>query len=464
MFIFYILFIYFGIIVILNFKYPLLKWDWSKADLQNISLPKNFMWGSATAAHQVEGNCKNNNWSNWEKSKDNKGNPRIKNYQKSGDACNHWDLYNEDFNRLNELGLDSYRFSLEWSKIEPQEGVFDQKIIKHYSEVINSLINKNIIPVITLHHFTHPIWFDEIGAFEKKENIFYFKRFCEKMFNEYSNEVKMWCTINEPGVFAVMGYFAGIFPPGKNNPDLTAQVIINLLDAHVDVYHSLKNHRNGSNCKIGIVKNINQFDPWRRWNLLDWLVCSINNHIFNSIFIDFFKKGKFNIYIPGFIIRKHSNLNAADSLDFFGLNYYSHSYMKFKPSFKQFFENKFPINEIKTDMEYTIYAEGFYRAIKTVSILNKPIFITENGIADKKDDRRTIYIERYLFALQKAIKDGFDIRGYFYWSLMDNFEWAEGYDMCFGLYEVNFKTQKRILRKGAERYKEIIINSKYIKH
>ena len=136
--------------------------------------------------------------------------------------------------------------------------------------------------------------------------------------------------------------------------------------------------------------------------------------------------------------------------------------MKFKSSIRKKFIPKFPTDEIKTDMEYTIYAEGFYRAIETVSKLNKPIYITENGIADKADNSRKIYIERYLYALQKAMKDGFDVKGYFYWSLLDNFEWAEGYDMCFGLYEVDFETQQRTLRKGAERFKEIVNQSKSV--
>ncbi len=452
----FILVIYAGAIFLLNLNYPLLKWDWEAIDLKKIIFPKNFTWGTATAAHQVEGGCDNNNWSDWENSFDKSGKPRIRENQTSGDACCHWDLYPEDFDRLNELGVNAYRFSLEWSKIEPEENVFDRNVMDHYSGVIQSLIDRNITPVITLHHFTHPIWFDKKGGFENSENRSYFVRFCTKMFNEYSDKVKMWCTINEPGVFAVMGYFTGIFPPGKQDPKLTAHVIKNLLETHVQVYHTLKNLPNGQDSQIGIVKNINQFDPWRRWHLLDWVVSRINDHIFNTIFIDFFEKGQFKINIPGFIQTSHSNSKAVDSLDFFGLNYYSHSYMKFKPSLTEFFEHQFPADEIKTDMEYTIYAEGFYRAIQSVSKINKPIYITENGIADKTDDRRKIYIERYLFALRKAMENGADVKGYFYWSLMDNFEWAEGYDMCFGLYEVDFKTQKRTLRKGAERFKEIV--------
>jgi len=146
--------------------------------------------------------------------------------------------------------------------------------------------------------------------------------------------------------------------------------------------------------------------------------------------------------------------------DFFGLNYYSHSHLKFKLDSYEFFENKFFDSDTMTDMPYAIYPEGLYRAINQAGKINKPIIVTENGIADSVDNRRSLFIERYIYAMNKAIQDGADVRGYYYWSLMDNFEWAEGYDMRFGLYQVNFKTQDRVLRKGASKFVDIINASK----
>ena len=452
--------VYIVIIIYFHYQYPELHWDWEKINIQKIKFSNSFFWGTATASHQVEGNCNNNNWSVWEKSKDEEGIPRIKNNQKSGLACDHWNRYKEDIELIKKIGVTHYRFSLEWSKIEPIKGQYNQESIDHYSNIIDSLIEKNITPVITLHHFTNPIWFDEMGGFEKEQNIDYFVSFCEIVFSKYSSRVKNWCTINEPEVYSVMGYFAAIFPPGKKQPQLAVEVLKNLLIAHTNVYNSLKNLPNGENCKIGIVKNIMQFDPYRRWNLLDWLVCRIADKIYNGITLSYLRNGRININYPFFVKINYKSDKAQLATDFFGLNYYSHSHLKFKFDLYEFFENKFFDSDTMTDMPYVIYPEGLYRAIKEVEKINKPIIITENGIADSKDDRRGLFIERYIYAMNRAIQEGANIQGYFYWSLMDNFEWAEGYDMQFGLYEVDFKTQKRTLRNGSNKFVDIVNGSK----
>ena len=454
-----ILITYFIIILYFHFKYPEIRWDWDNISTKNTTFPSSFIWGTATAAHQVEGNCINN-WSVFEKGENNDGTPNITNYQQSGLACDHWNRYSDDIQLIKKLGVSHYRFSIEWSKIQPSIDTFDKNVMNHYSKMIDCLLKNNITPVITLHHFTHPIWFDKIGAFENIENIKFFVTYCEKIFKEFSNKVSFWCTINEPGVVATQGYFSGMFPPGKKNPQLAAVVLKNLLQAHVEVYHHLKNMHNGPKCKIGLVKNINQFDPWRRWNIFDWLITKSVNQFFNYSTIDFLKKGIFKIRIPGLSWIYYKNKNAVNSIDFFGLNYYSHNHLKMQLSLNEPFALKFPNNDILTDMPYTIYGEGIYRAIQSVSKLNKPIFITENGIADSKDDKRKLYIEQYLYAVSKAIDKGYNIKGYFYWSLLDNFEWAFGYDMKFGLYNVNFKTQERTLKEGSKAFINIVKNKK----
>ena len=286
---------------------------------------------------------------------------------------------------------------------------------------------------------------------------------CFYFLSKYSDKVKTWCTINEPEVYSVMGYFAGIFPPGKKDPQLAANVQKNLLIAHTRVYKALKKLKNGCDSKIGIVKNVMQFDPYRRYHLFDWIVCLISDKIFNKLSLNYLKTGKININIPFFIKLKYEDKSARLSTDFIGLNYYSHNHLKFRIHRHEFFEIKYFSNDIMTDMPYAIYAEGFYRAIKEVSYIGKPIIITENGIADSDDNRRSLFIKRYIYALSKAIEEDIEILGYYYWSLMDNFEWAEGYDMKFGLYKVNFKNQKRSLRDGSKAFIDIIKNSKNVK-
>jgi len=215
---------------------------------------------------------------------------------------------------------------------------------------------------------------------------------------------------------------------------------------------------NGPKVKIGLVKNINQFEPWRRWHILDWIISRAVNHFFNGSAIDYLRTGIFKIRIPGLAWIYHENPNATNSMDYFGLNYYSHNHLKFQLSLKEPFTMEFRDEDTMTDMPYTIYGEGLYRAIQSVSALDVPIMITENGIADADDSRRELYIKRCLYAVSKAVKDGYDVIGYFYWSLMDNFEWAFGYDMKFGLFSVDFETQERSLRDGSKAYIDIVKN------
>ena len=454
---FYAIVLYLSVIVYCHLQYPEPLWNWENISTDKILFPSTFIWGTATAAHQVEGNCVNN-WSEFEKGSKDDGQPNIKDNQQSGIASDHWNRYPEDIKLIKELGVSHYRFSVEWSKIQPAQDTFNQDALDHYSRMIDMLLENDITPVLTLHHFTHPLWFDKLGAFEKEENISIFISFCEKVFHEYSHKVEYWCTINEPAVVATQGYFSGMFPPGKKDSQLSAEVLKNLLDAHVQVYHSLKKMENGPKVKIGLVKNINQFEPWRRWHILDWIISKAVNHFFNGSAIDYLRTGIFKIRIPGLAWIYHENPNATNSMDYFGLNYYSHNHLKFQLSLKEPFTMEFRDEDTMTDMPYTIYGEGLYRAIESVSALDVPIMITENGIADAEDSRRELYIKRYLYAVSKAIKDGYDVIGYFYWSLMDNFEWAFGYDMKFGLFSVDFETQERSLRDGSKAYIHIVNN------
>ncbi|MCF7797916.1 MAG: glycoside hydrolase family 1 protein [Lentisphaeria bacterium] len=441
-----------GLFVIwLNRRYPEEQWDWEWTDTTEVKFPENFLWGVATSAHQVEGDCTNNNWWAWEHAKNSRGAPRIKTGEISGNACEHWTRYQKDIACVVELGCNAYRFSIEWSKIEPMENQFDQAALTHYKTLIRELRQQGIEPMVTLHHFTNPLWFEKLGAFEKKKNIHYFVRFAEKVFDELQDQVTYWCTINEPSVYATMGYFRGEFPPGKRNIRKTGVVLRNLLEAHVQVYTALKKRPGGKEAKIGLVKNLTQFDPIHRNFLLDWIVARTLHKAFNTAVFQFLKTGRFRFSLPGLNLVRHYNGHAARSNDFIGLNYYSHFNVKF--SIRRGFVFQLHKDDVATDMGYAMYPEGMYRALHELNGLGLPIIITENGIADKRDDRRFLFIRTYLYAVSRAIEEGVDVRGYFYWSLMDNFEWAEGYAMKFGLYAVNFETQERTLRTGSEAYR-----------
>lgn len=438
-----------------NYKYPVQKWDWSQIDSSNLKFPEQFLWGTATAAHQVEGGHTNSNWSWWENQNNKKGEPTVANNEKAGLATNHWNLYPTDIKLMKDLGVNSYRFSLSWSKINPKEGVYDSESIEHYSNIIDSLLAKNIVPNITLHHFEEPLWFMQKGGFEHEENSQYFELFVVKMVQAYGDRVKIWTTFNEINVYTNLAYMADIFPPGKNNSLSAGIVLKNILITHTKVYNLIKKLPEGKNSQIGIVKDIFFFEPKNRWNLFDWLGSWVADANFNASSLDFFETGKYHFSVPFQANVNYEDLNAPQTIDFIGLNYYSHYATEFKLiEHEKMFS---PVEgEAMTDMDYTIYPEGIFRAIERISRLKKPIIITETGIADNKDDRRGLFIERELYAVSEAIKKGYDVRGYYYWSLIDNFEWSLGYSKKFGLYAVDQNTQVRTLKEGGKVYQKIV--------
>eukprot|EP00612_Vaucheria_litorea_P002182 CAMPEP_0171455450 /NCGR_PEP_ID=MMETSP0945-20130129/2341_1 /TAXON_ID=109269 /ORGANISM="Vaucheria litorea, Strain CCMP2940" /LENGTH=498 /DNA_ID=CAMNT_0011980695 /DNA_START=92 /DNA_END=1588 /DNA_ORIENTATION=- len=442
-------------------------WKWSRIDCDDLKFPSNFIWGVSTSSHQVEGNCDNNNWFRWENiERPPDQDPTIKDNQKSGLACDHWNRIEEDTELIKQLGVDSYRFSLEWSKIEPEKGKYDSEAILHYHKEIDHLLANQIQPMITLFHFSYPIWFEDLGAFEKIENSEHFIRFSKNMFEEYGEKVKLWCTVNEPEVFVSNAYVTGLFPPGKlGKMHLAGTVIKNLLHCHVEIYQTFKiiSEEKKLDVKVGIVKDLFQFHPYKWHNLFDYFLAWECDHLFNAQIIKFFKTGKFHFWVPFAAYVSMEDKRAKSSNDFIGLNYYSHYYVNmFNLLTNQIMEEKLLAKprEIMTDMPHPSYPEGIYYALMTLSKLKIPIIVTENGISDKYDDRRKMYIRRYIYAMSKAIKDGANVVGYYYWSLMDNFEWIEGYHQCFGLYKVDFDTQKRTLRNGSKAFISIVSKHK----
>ena len=179
---------------------------------------KEFLWGSATSSHQVEGNCTNNNWYKFESAVDEEGKPRILNGQKAGIASDHWNRYKEDIRLMKALSLNAYRFSVEWSKIEPEQGKYDEKALDHYEQVVDELLANGIEPMVTLHHFTDPLWFEAQGAFLQENSPEIFAGFVEKVVARLGSRVKLWCTINEPSVYAMQGYLQDAFSPRRERP------------------------------------------------------------------------------------------------------------------------------------------------------------------------------------------------------------------------------------------------------
>jgi beta-glucosidase len=431
------------------------KFDFAKLKQAPWRFGKDFLWGSATASHQIEGNCTNNNWYQFESAVDAQGKPRILNGQKAGLCCDGWNLYKEDVQLMKALSLNAYRFSVEWSKIEPKQGEFDQSALDHYEKEVDEMLANGIEPMITLHHFSNPIWFEDKGAFLQDDSPEIFTRFVERVVNKLGPKVKFWCTINEPAIYAVLGYFNAEFPPALNDAVKAARVFRNMLLAHTAAYNAVKKIR--PDAQVGLVVHVALFDPPNQWSLVDLLIARMLNNNMNNSHFDYLVNGKFDFNIPGMVSEKYRG-GQKDAFDFIGLNYYTNHFRVFKPFAKeQFTEITRATPDKLTDMGWAIYPEGMYRSLKLIgTYTSKPIYIAENGIADRGDTKRAKYIEDHLLVINKAIADGMNVKGYFYWSLMDNFEWAHGFDKGFGLYSVDLATRKRTLYEGSRKLTEII--------
>ena len=410
---------------------------------KTLKFPLGFLWGAAASAHQVEGNC-HNDWTEWEK----KNAERLageagKKWEKwqqeqflemfekenyiSGAACDHYNLYETDFDMAKELGMNAQRISIEWSRIEPEEGKFDEKEIEHYRKVIKAIKDRGMEPFVTLWHWTEPVWFGEKGGWTSSKSKYYFSRFVEKIVSQYKDSVKFWVIINEPNVGIGFGYLLGSQPPGKKGPISFSRAFFNLFSSFK--LASLKIREIDDNAEIGIANSITHYDV-RIFPGLYFPIVSI---------IEFFSR---------YFLRK-----SIPYCTFIGCNYYSRYVVSTQK------KNILPEN--RNDLGWEIYPEGIYNVLKEMRKYNLPIYVTENGLADSKDGKREKFIKDHLFWVHKAIQEGANVRGYFYWSLLDNFEFPDmrGFWPRFGLIEVDYKTQVRNIRKSALEYAKICKNN-----
>jgi len=404
--------------------------------------PKNFLWGASTSSHQVEGN-NYNNWSEWEKENAEKLARNSRNQYSwvpakdffrdqmespqnyiSGIACDHYNRYEEDFDILKKLGLNSYRFSIEWSRIEPEEGKFDQKELEHYKKVVAALRSRGIEPLPTLWHWTMPIWLRDKGGILAKDFPVLFANYSKIVVAHLKNDATKWITLNEPNIIAALSYLEGRWPPQGKSVLLYIRAIHKLISAHKKSFLEIK--KIDSNIQVGIAHAMTYFEAFDKNPitiihkiLADW---SWNRYFLNRI---------------------------SKYQDFIGLNFYSRNRIIGLKRWRN--ENK-----LTSDMGWELYPKGIYYVLKELDGYKKPIYITENGLADSQDRNRAWYIKEILKNLEQAISEDVDVRGYLYWSLLDNFEWADGYWPRFGLVEIDRKTLERKIRPSAFEFAELI--------
>ncbi|WP_053960164.1 glycoside hydrolase family 1 protein [Sulfobacillus thermosulfidooxidans] len=379
-----------------------------------------FLWGVATSSHQVEGN-NHNDWTQWE---DTGHVP-----EKSGNACLHYEKYPEDLNLFSEIGINAYRYSLEWSRIEPKPGYFDENALQHYRAMTEAVISHHMEPIITLHHFTLPLWFAAQGGFFHPQAPQLFARYVKQVVSHLGDLVRFYITINEPMVYAVMGYGNGQWPPGHKNLKEVWQIGPRLLACHNAAYHQIK--QQNAHAMVGLAHHLLAFEPYNSRSRLDRYNARLLHSLFNGRFIRW---------------TRHTS-------DFIGINYYTRQYARFR----QFLT---PVphkpDQILTDMGWEIYPEGLEKLLVAMKRYDKPLIITENGIATNDDRLRQQFLKDHIAAVGRAQNQGAIVRGYFYWAGLDNFEWAEGYRPRFGLIHVDYATQQRTLKDSALLYRRII--------
>ncbi len=423
-----------------------------------IKFPKSFYWGASMSAHQVEGQNIFNDWWEWEQ----RG--KVLNHQVSGDACNHYELYKKDFAMMKTMHHSMHRLSIEWSRIEQTEGQFNKTEINHYRNVLLELKKQGIKPMVTLFHFTLPYWFAKKGGFLNPDGRKIFNRYVRRIVSEIGDLVEYWVTINEPYVYANFGYWEGIWPPGERSLIKSMKVLKELLHVHIDAYQIIKEeYRNKGWGKsyVGFAKSLVWISPKNEKKFMDRFVAKVYQYIYNKLYFRPFYTGRYPILF-GFG-KLHS---AKESLDFLGVNYYFRCICSFS-ILRSPFHMKMHMEEgaERTLFNWEVYPDGLYYLLKLMyRKVKKPIFITENGISTLDDTQRISYVIRHLEAANRAMREGVDVRGYLYWSFVDNFEWAEGYTQPFGLISVSHRTFERIPKPSSQVYSEICKSGKITDH
>jgi beta-glucosidase len=413
--------------------------------------PAGFLWGTATSAHQVEGQNSNNQWWDWEQQ-----GGHIWHGDRSGDACDWWRNAEADFDRAAALGQNAHRLSIEWSRIEPCEGTFDQQVIERYREMLLGLRERGITPMVTLHHFTNPRWLEAQGGWLHPEAPARFARFAEYATRTLGDLCQLWCTINEPGVYAAFGYMLGTFPPGASDIVKTLRVGAALLRGHARAAAAI--HHVDAALQVGIVHRMQMFDPitLAPQNVA---IASILDYMFNETVLRALRTGR----LPPPLGRGQVVPGLRNSSDFLGLNYYARERVVFDPRRPQeLFARRFtPPDVPQGDVTHEgksygeIYPTGMERALRRAGLLGQPIYICETGLPDADDDQRPDFLLSYLAAVHRAIVAGVDVRGVFLWTLVDNFEWLDGWGLRFGLYALDERTQRRTLRRSGALYAAI---------
>ncbi len=391
-----------------------------------------FLWGAATAAHQVEGG---NRWNDWWALEESGRLPH-----RSGEACRHYELFESDFDLARSLGHNAHRLSIEWSRIEPEEGRWSEETLAHYVAVIAALRRRGLEPLVTLQHFTLPAWLARRGGWLAADALPRFARYVEVVSAALTREVRYWITVNEPAVYAKHAFVTCDWPPcGKKSWISAVRVLRVLGRAHVCAYAILHQHR--CDAMVGLAHSAPHIVPCNAASVRDRMAARLRDRALNDI--------PFRLF----------GCPARNVLDFIGVNYYARQVVRangFSAFGVECTADHHEATRHFSKLGWEVFPPGLAQTLRNFARMGLPLLVTENGIATDDEAERIQFLRDHVASLRQARDAGLDVRGYFWWTLMDNYEWTAGREARFGLCETDYATQSRRPRAAAFEFRWLI--------
>jgi beta-glucosidase len=406
-----------------------------------------FLWGAATSSFQVEG-APGADWAAWDPLAG--ARPGM---------TGHYARFREDIGLLRDLGLNAYRFSVEWSRIQPEADRWDDAVLAHYGELAEAVRAAGAEPLVTLHHFSSPAWLHSAAPWTEAEAAGRFAAFAGRV-AEALPAVRYWITFNEPMVLLLGGFLDGCMPPGLRSVGAFLSALRTLLAAHAAAAAAVRLSNPGA--LVGVAHNMAVFAPDRPWHPLDRLLARVARQGYNRALLEAMTAGSTRLTLP-FARPVTVAGPARDTLDFIGVNYYQRLHVRHRLGAGQLgcveVRHRDRCGLGLTDMGWEEYPPGLAVVLREAAAFGLPLLVTENGIATEDDERKSDFIRRHVAVLESCRRAGIDVRGYFYWSLTDTYEWLHGFGRRFGLYRVDWETLERSPTAAARVYARLVRES-----
>jgi len=403
------------------------------------------LWGVAVSHYQVEGGdpC---DWTGWEAGGRTRGEP-------CGDAVGSWERYESDADLAASIGSNAFRFSISWSRVEPKPGHWNDAALDRYSNLVDQLRARDVEPVITLFHYTHPEWFHDLTPWTSPASVERFRRFAATVARRLGSRVRAWTIFNEPLVFVLGGFLDGQIPPGLSDPAAAAKALDHIFAAHAAAAAEIRAVNPAA--AIGVAHNMMSFAPDRWWSPFDRLVARVGDRFYNAGLFDAMTTGEWSFWLPPSIRLRGRRPELEGSLDFAGVNFYSRLHIRCPGRERFLGDYRYDDRTGRglTDNGWEIVPEALPRLLEIAGATGLPVVITENGVADSSDRLRAGYLREHVGAIREARRLGTEVHGYFHWSLVDNYEWLDGFDPRFGLFEVDRATMARRPRPSVDSFR-----------